>query len=183
MELLAEAPARVWDRIKNNYEITGYEITPFQITSNIHRHAHQAAEEYINEHLVSIIQKKFKQDEKIGNIDFNLEDKAKLSKWQKEQSILGGRYVREMGQSFFDILSSLKEIGPSTLDRNVEIDMWKRKWLERYNNLTETAKLVATVEFIRGYSVYSDKLKKETGKTEAYGAEWFEAIPQVSKDK
>ena len=198
LEHIAESPANVLQRIVNNFDLTGFNITPFELSLNMHKNAHQAAEEYLNEHIVSIIEKKIEQDRKLGNI----KEGVNISKYKQEQSILGGRYIRGMGQEFFDLLVGMKKINPSTIDRNSKIDDFKIKWFKEYKNLSELAKLVATFEFIRGYQGVNNKLQAIKGNKEinpehiasiheelgegaamVYGAEWFMAIPSTSKDK
>ena len=68
--------------------------------------------------VLKLIEKKIEQDRKLGNI----KEGVNISKYKQEQSILGGRYIRGMGQEFFDLLVGMKKINPSTIDRNSKID-------------------------------------------------------------
>ena len=66
-----------------------------------------------------------------------------------------------MGVSLYRKLKELKQLGPQTIDRNDDFIAWKEKWDGKFKDLSQVAKVSATVSFLRGYLVLNQKLDQQ----------------------
>ena len=171
-EYIAMAPIEVWQRIKNNFEVTGYEDgSPFILSKNVHDNAHNDAVKFIKANLGTIIERKFNQDKKLGNVP------SDVVTWRNEQQILGNDYVIEMANAFYKVLKEVGELGPQSMDRNDKLIDFKIKYNDKFKELSNLAKTVATYKFITGYSTFSSKVGEGTGSAHPV------ALPPISKSK
>ena len=171
IEYVAIAPQQVWNRIENNYNLRGHNVSPFILNDNIHRKSHNSAMKYIWKNIDEILKTKIEQDKKAGNIVGDVKE------WRKSQMIEAHKYVVEMGQSFFEILKELRELGSQSMDRNDKLVDWKLEYGSKFKELSNTAKAVATLGFLDGYKGLNEKLE------DAKGARWPATIPSASKSK
>jgi len=82
-----------------------------------------------------------------------------------------------MADAFYKVLKEVGELGPQSMDRNDKLIDFKMRYNNKFKELSNLAKAVATLEFIKGYSTFSSKVGKGTGANQPV------ALPPISKDK
>ena len=82
-----------------------------------------------------------------------------------------------MGMQLYQMLLKIKKLGPQTIDRNDEFIEWKEKWDSRFVNLSQVAKVAATMSFLKGYNAMNRKLRNQKG------SQHPRQFPSVSKKK
>ncbi|OUV75662.1 MAG: hypothetical protein CBC83_02195 [Flavobacteriales bacterium TMED123] len=170
LEYIATAPADVWQRIKNNFKLTGYEGSPFILSQNVHNNSHRSAVKFINENLNTIVKKKYEQDVELGVVDSN------VKQWRDEQRVEAMKYVKLMTNEFYETIKKVGELGPQSMDRNDMLIDFKMKYNNQFKNMSNLSKGIATLMFIKGYSGFSKK-------GEGASARQPVAIPPVSMNK
>jgi hypothetical protein len=80
--------------------------------------------------------------------------------WAKAEVREGIEYTKEMGNSFFNIIKPIKMVTSTTVDRNEDLIAWKDKYDIEYKGMSETAKVAATIQYLRGFDRFDSKLSK-----------------------
>ena len=80
-----------------------------------------------------------------------------------------------MAKEYYKILAPMKDTGPQTIDRNEALIQFKEKFSKQFQELSEVGKVVATIKFLQGVTVFRDKIEKVKSKTPHY-------LPSSSKD-
>ena len=111
----------------------------------MHENAHVEALLEMDKELTSTL-------ERLKN-KYNLDEKS-----FKRESKIGKQYARDMGDSYRGLMGVHFNEGIQAMERNESLRKWVEKYASQFKNLSETAQVVATYAFLRGYKTMSDKV-------------------------
>ena len=144
VEYLSILPAKLWSELQKNWELFGYEGSPYYISMDVHKNAHVQSVDYINSLGLEIFEAKVEKDKKLGNfIGTNVS-------WAKSQDSLGREYAEHMSYRYLMILKSINVLGTDTMNWNSQLITWMEEYEIKFKELSETAKAAATMYFLRG---------------------------------
>ena len=161
-ELVAVAPYRMWQKMSKENNMFGYDGTPYRLSTRVHRNAHKFAREQLELQLEELFLSAKNKD-----LDSGVWDGTNEKEFLQQEVIAGRKYIKGtnlepgMGVSLYRKLKELKQLGPQTIDRNDDFIAWKEKWDGKFKDLSQVAKVSATVSFLRGYLVLNQKLDQQ----------------------
>jgi len=153
-EMTAIAPIKSMEEHIAKYERRGIENTPFEINKILADNAHLDTVAFLDTKIDAILNRAFDLDMKAGLVKISKE--AFLTQ-EKRKGLV---YRQEMGNAWFDVLVRLKKLGPQTVERNDDIVTMKDKYNKEFKSLSKTAKVIATMGFLRGFINMSNNLAK-----------------------
>ena len=175
-ELVAVAPYRMWQKISKENNLFGFDGTPYRISTRVHRNAHVYARDKIESQLEDIF-----LSAKNNDLDSGIWDGTNEKQYLQSQVLAGKKYIKGtqkepgMGVALYQKLKELKVLGPQTIDRNDDFIAWKEKWDEKFKDLSNVARIAATVSFLRGYLTLNRNLEM------IKGTQHPKIFPSVSK--
>jgi len=126
---------------ENKYGIQLQDGSPFKVHNVVHANAHKAALERLSgPGWDKIFNSAYKKD--------NIESMSDI----KNQMSIGASWANEMSRAWFALIKKVKSMSSTTMDRSENFLMFKEKWDAEYKNLSETAKMAATFQFLKLYS-------------------------------
>tara|TARA_Y100001938_G_scaffold137444_1_gene201619 strand:- start:4597 stop:17196 length:12600 start_codon:yes stop_codon:yes gene_type:complete len=184
-EDLILAPMRTMREHVIKYDKVGYEDTIFKLNRHLHNNAHRFANEAIDRDLDKLLDNAYKKDLKLGNVPKNMS----REQWYRSEFKKGTLYRQQMGNAYMESLKDLDSMGPQTLERNADVvDMTEKYWkrqentpeiIHTYTELSEVAKVIGTIWYLRGFIKTSEKLESGKG---GYGRmRNFRMLPPASE--
>ena len=175
-EMTTVAAARTMQEHIVKYDRRGFDNTVFRINPTIHENAHLDTVKYLDSRKEDLIERAYQEDVKNGLV--NTSKKSYLN----AQKTAGLVYRSTMGKSWFDSLIKLDKMGPQTLDRNDKVRSMAMQFDTRFKALSKTARVMATLGFLEGFNVMSNKLSAgKFNKSKALRV--FNFLPHASKSK
>ena len=145
---------------------------PLGIDRTMHKNAHEQA--------MRIMTNPIKVSEYLNDA-LNRDGLSKLSakeksEYVKEEYNKAAKYVLGMKNDFLILINSKGDINFSTMDRDEAAVKFKETYHKKFNNLSNVARMHATIRFMDGFTTFSNAYETKRGKV-------LKAIPAASKSK
>ena len=151
IEDIALSPYKNMSEMVSEYNVSGFDGTPFSINQIVHENAHIDAVRQMSKNITGLLIRSEKSVPKGSTV--------------KEEIKKGGTYNAEMGNSFYRILEKIKSVGYQTLERNDELIEWKEEYTKKFQSLSDTAQIAATHRWLTGWTIFTGMLEKTTTKS------------------
>ena len=148
VEHIAIMAAKELEEFNSKFDLLGQGATPFMLLDNVHENAHNDTIKYMDSKMISILETRMLKDGIIGN---------KIKGIKEVRA--GKAYARAMKDDFVSILADMNSLGNRTMDVDGKFVEFKDKYHRKFNELSETAKAAATIQFLRGVIQMQDKVQ------------------------
>ena len=156
VEAIALLPYRLFQENVSKYEKIGLDGSPVRLNEFLHYNAHMDAVERMDAEIYDLLARAVLKDK--GTI------KGQKG-YIKTQQRKGTTYAIKMGKEFYRILGGISNPTSSTMDRNEDMIEFQEKFNKEYKNLSETAKVAATIKFIQGITMWRKGTQSIKSKT------------------
>lgn len=79
----------------------------------------------------------------------------------KQQLKIASQYTYAMGNAWFNALASVSRLGPQTIERNDIMVKVREEYDAKFKNLSKSARILATAEFLQGFLQAPDNVKRQ----------------------
>ena len=156
LEQMAITPFEMYQRYKKDGQLNSPYIYDDTIYANIHQ---------------DVLSEWDTEAKRVELIERNIELDINLGNYRSRQHALnaektGISYAKRMGRKYYELMDQLQgKIYPTTWDHNQEVREFMLEFDEEFKSMSETAKTIATLEFLRG-------VKKKDG-TKVYNVKFM----------